>query len=214
MIHPKPNAHFTVQHLLIVDMYAPQPKEQTDLISRVNDTLDSITQSAKKYGSQQHYVTIMTITSGLIRCICHNINIHEVTHFNQPTHIAHRNERLFDAIGGCIATWRALESLRPSCDSHQVSIFSDGLDHGSKKYTFSSLRSVISALIQDDWKFTLVGSSIQLQQIAEKLGIYSFYRCRPPRSTKERNFLINQLKKQWRLRQISTQNNQEEQVAA
>jgi len=203
-----------VQHLLIVDMYAPVPNDQTDLISRVNDTLDSITQSAKKYGSQQHYVTIMTINNGLIRCICHNINIHAVAHFNQPTHTAHRNERLFDAIGGSIATWRALESLRQSCDSRQVSIFSDGLDHGSKKYSIASIRSVISALIQDEWKFTLVGSSVQLQQIAEKLGIYSYYRCRPPRSTKERNFLINQLKKQWRLRQISTQNNQKEQVAA
>ena len=214
MTSPKANATFTVQHLLIVDLYAPIPKDQTDLISRVNDTLDSISQSAKKYSSQEHYVTIMTIHNGLIKCICHNISIHRVAHFNQATHTAHRNERLFDAIGGSIATWRALDSLRQPCDSHQVSIFTDVIDHGSKKYTYSSLRSVISALAQDQWKFALVGSSIQLQQIAEKLGIYSYYRCRPPRSTKERNFLINQLKKQWRLRQISIQNNRDEQVAA
>ena len=214
MTTPKKDPTYTVQHLLIVDMYAPIPKDQTDLISRVNDTLDSITQSAKKFGSQEHYVTIMTINQGLIRCICHNISIYNVVHFNQPTNTAHRNERLFDAIGGSIATWRALQSLRPTPNSHQVSVFTDGIDHGSKKYTYSSLRSVISALIQDQWKFILVGSSVQLQNIAEKLGIYSYYRCRPPRSTKERNFLINQLKKQWRLRQISTQNNQEEQVAA
>lgn len=205
---------FTVQHLLIVDMYAPVPREQSDLIARVNDTLDSIKQTAKKNASQRHYVSIMTITNGLIRCISHNINIHEIVHFNQNIYAGHRNHQLFDAIGGCVATWRALEHLRIKSESQQVTLFSDGDDEGSKKYSFCTLRSLFTALIEERWKFTMVGSSSQLQQIAEKLGIFSYYRCRPPRSTKERNFLINQLKKQWRLRQLSFQNNSQEHVAA
>jgi len=214
MTNTTSSAIFQVQHLLIVDMYAPQSPDQTDLLARVNDTMDSIRQSASKHDSQRHFVTLMTITNGLIRCICHNISIYEVAHFNQKTYQGHRNQQLFDAIGGSIATWRALEHLRQECDSCQVTLFSDGEDEGSTKYNYSSLKGIIRSLIQDGWKFTMVGSTTQLQKVAEQLGIFSYYRCRPPRSTKERNFLISQLKKQWRLRQLSVQNNADEQVAA
>jgi len=205
---------FSVHHLLIVDMNSARSRAQTDLISRVNDTLDSIRASMQKHNSQQHRITLMTITQGLIKCVCHDVNITDVVHFNEPLDHHTHNQCLYDAIGGSIATWRALSHLRSLADSHQVSIFSNGQDEGSKKYTVCTLRTIITSLTADGWKFTMIGSGSLFPQIAKQLGIHNYYICRPPRSTKERNFLISQLRRQWRLQQVSSQLNKDTSVAA
>ena len=205
---------FSVHHLLIVDMNSTHAPSQKDLISRVNDTLDSIREAVHKHKSQQHRVTVMTITQGLIKCVNHDLNINEVQNFNEPLDHKPNNKGLYDAIGGSIATWKALSHLRSLADSYQVSIFSNGKDQGSKKYTACSLKSIVTSLSSEGWKFTMIGSGSLFPQTAKHLGINNYYICRPPRSTKERNFLISQLRRQWRLQQVSKQLNEDASVAA
>lgn len=205
---------FSVHHLLIVDMNSTHAPSQKDLISRVNDTFDSIREAVRKHKSQQHRITVMTITQGLIKCVCHDLNIKEVQHFNEPIDQQPINKGLYDAIGGSIATWKALSHLRSLADSHQVSIFSNGKDLGSNKYNACSLKSIVSSLSSEGWKFTMIGSGSLFPQTAKHLGINNYYICRPPRSTKERNFLISQLRRQWRLQQVSKHLNEDTSVAA
>ncbi len=205
---------FSVHHLLIVDMNSPHIPTQKDLISRVNDTFDSIREAVRKHKSQQHRVTVMTITQGLIKCVCHDLNITEIPHFNEPIDHQAVNKGLYDAIGGSIATWKALSHLRSLADSHQVSIFSNGKDQDSKKYNACSLKSIVTSLSTEGWKFTMIGSGSLFPQTAKHLGINNYYICRPPRSTKERNFLISQLRRQWRLQQVSKHLNEDNSVAA
>ncbi len=205
---------FTVHHLFIVDMNSTHAPTEKDILARVNDSLDSIRQSESKHNSQKHNITIMTITQGLIKCVCHDVHINQATHFNETINKQGSNKALFDAIGGSIATWRALSHLREHADSHQVSIFSDGKDESSKKYTACTLRTIITSLTGEGWKFTMIGTGALFPQVAKHIGIHNYYICRPPRTSKERNFLIAQLKRQWRLQQISNQLNSETQVAA
>ena len=195
-------------------MNSTHAPSQKDLISRVNDTFDSIREAVRKHKSQQHRITVMTITQGLIKCVCHNLNITEVQQFNEPVNQQPTNNGLYDAIGGSIATWKALSHLRSLADSHQVSIFSNGQDQGSKKYNACSLKSIVTSLSSEGWKFTMIGSGSLFPQTAKHLGINNYYICRPPRSTKERNFLIAQLRRQWRLQQVSKHLNGEAPVAA
>ncbi len=192
----------TIQHLFIIDTSVRSYQEKSNLISRVNDSLDSIRLVAKRNYKQAQKITIMSIKDNQIKCMCHDLDITETNDFSIGTITLNEPVQLFDAIGTGIATWRALAHKRTDSIKHQVSLFTSGKDFGSRKYSICTLKSIITSLTTIGWQFTLIGRNPLLSLIASNLGIHNYYNCSAPQSYRERNFLISRLKKQWQLQQI------------
>jgi len=191
---------FTVHHLFIIDTTQPNASHLT---SQVNDCLDSIRLSAKKHLSQTHRITLMALESDQVRCLYHDLDMSCAQDYIISDKKAHGPSQLLDAIGTCIATWRALSKRDLKSSKYQVTVFSSGRDRGSRKYSTCTIKTIISSLVSTGWKFTIIGSTPLLPQVAEKLGINNYYISKSESSARDRNFLISQLRRQWRRQQLA-----------
>ena len=194
---------FTVHHLFVVDASYRTVHELSRLTSQVNDSLDSIRQATKRHTAQTHQLTMMIIQNGQIKCLHHDRSIDDVQPLDIKKGHGRKTTLILDAIGSCIATWRALGQRRQKSDKHQVSIFSPVHDRGSQKYNICNLKMIINSLIRLDWNFTLIGESPLIPHIASNLCINNYYICKSQSTGRDRNFLISQLRRQWRHQQVS-----------
>ena len=187
---------YQVNHLFIIDASAEQGGAKSSITSQVNDSIESIKLNQDKETRFNHRLTMFLFQNNNLKCLYSDVGISDVrTFFNNSENRA--IGQTLDAIGSCIATWRALNAKNRVKGKFQVTIFSSGRDKNSRKYGLHTLKSIIESLSITGWQFTIVSSNVLLPRIAGQLGIKNYYVCRNTKITKDRNFLINQLKKQW-----------------
>lgn len=192
----KLNLPQTVRHLFVVDTAVITQSSKQQLIAQINDSLESIRNSARKYPNQTHRITLFSLDATGIKCTYNDVSIGDIISF-QPKIALKHEVQLLDGVGAALGTWRALNKRSSAMDKYHVSIFTSGRDKGSKKYSMCTLKTIITSLRDSGWQFTMIGANPLLPHVAVHFGIESYYLCKPPYSTRERLFLINQLQRQW-----------------
>lgn len=191
-----------INHLFIVDASSASSSLTSSIRAQVNDSLDSIRESNTKRNSLDHRITLFLFRNNHLKCVLSDVSIKEVGSFMLETKGETQTGQTLDALGTCIATWRAMNNRGSNNGKYSVTIFSTGRDHGSRKYSTCTLKTIIESLTENGWHFTMVSSNALLPRVSAQLGIKNYYVCRNSQMTRDRNFLITQLKRQWFTRQM------------
>ena len=194
-----------VNHLFFVDISGNIQSSNSSVTAQVNDSIDSIRQSQENSKYVDHRITLFLLQNNNLNCIYSDLSIHDVQTFFFTPNGQNVIGQTLDAIGTSIATWRALNVRNHVKGKFQVTLFTSGRDRGSRKYTSYTLKSIIESLSQCDWQFTIVSSNALLPRIAAQLGVKNYYVCRNSQLKRDKNFLINQLKRQWVIQNTSVE---------
>lgn len=207
------NSNSTVHHLLILDAFCKNDNQKSLVLSQVNDSIDAIRNSDTNDLTTEHRITLFVSSQNGISCKFFDLNVYDVGQIDLPNKTVQATN-LLDAIGGSIGTWRAMRKSKNIHNSYRVSIFTTGRDNASKKYSRCTLKMIIESLRKSGWTFIMIGAHPLLPRIAQQIGITHYYIKKDPFFQSERNFLISQLKRQWKVQNTHLPQAQNDQMAA
>ncbi len=199
----------TINHLFFIDTSTASTGQRRLVQEQVNDMLDSIRNSHIDDIHSDHLVTAFLFENNNLRCFYHQRSIQQIAHFVFPGEPTKKPGPVLDALATSIATWRAMNREGRNQNYH-VTIFSPVRDSGSRKYSECTLKSIITSLKENRWNFTLINETPLISNLAKRLGISNYYICRKSTISRDRNFMIRQLQRQWLDRQLDTSRSNED----
>lgn len=157
-----------VFNLIILDESGSMSCIEHQALSGLNETLQTIRNSQKKYPERDQLVTIVPFESGNIRLLRDKVSISEVQDLRPEEYNPGACTPLYDAIGFGIQSIRRSVSEE---DTVLVTIITDGMENASREYNGSSIAELIAGLKQKGWMFTYIGANQDAVEVARGINI-------------------------------------------
>lgn len=157
-----------VFNLIILDESGSMSCIERQALSGLNETLQTIRLSQKKYPEREQLVSILPFESGHIRLLRDKESISEVQDLRPEEYNPCAGTPLFDAIGF------GVQSIRHSVsedDTVLVTIITDGEENSSREYNGRSIAKLISDLKEKGWMFTYIGANQDAVEVARTMNI-------------------------------------------
>ena len=99
--------------------------------------------------------------------------IAEVAPISRKEYWVRGTTAMLDAVGGSISFIRKVQRYQGALAPKQTLfvITSDGMENSSVKYTYRSVKSLISSAREQGWEFLFLGANIDAEGVAESIGI-------------------------------------------
>ena len=161
---------YKVFHLLLLDESGSMSAIQQPVVDGFNATARTVTELERQFPEQEHRICLVTFNGVGIRTPLFNEPASQLTPLTLESYRPRGNTPLYDAMGQAITRLRALTEGHAD---HRVlvTILTDGLENGSKKYDQAAIQALVEELTEQNWTFTYYGANHDARRAAEALSI-------------------------------------------
>lgn len=172
-----------IYNLLIVDESGSMCSIEKQALDGMNETLQTIIASQKKYEDMEQVVTLLLFDSGHQTFVYDNTPALRTKPLKASQYNPGGCTPLYDAIGLGIAK---VNAHCTADDNVLVTIITDGYENASHEYTLSMVKNLIEKLKKQGWTFTFIGTDdLDVEGMARSMGIGNHLSFRrDPGSTK------------------------------
>lgn len=175
-LNPRTNPDREVYDFLVVDASGSMMPKIDSTLTGINTYLAKMREDAKKLSTEGKAFTSIIFFNTLITVHYSFVPIQEVQDITRANYVASGFTALNDAVAGAIESLKERLKGREDSDDVDVTItvFTDGYENASKKYTTEQLKGYIEE-VKSSWKWTVnyvgAGDSEQAMAAATQLGI-------------------------------------------
>jgi hypothetical protein len=145
---------------------------RSQTISGCNETLNSISNTAKDQPEIKQFVSIFCFDTSNSRYIFQDVPIEDTRDLTPEDYCPNSCTPLYDAVGYTVT---GLHRLIEKTDSvGVVTIITDGYENASRRWNHHSVVELIDSLKKKGWVFTFIGANIDVEETAKGLGIESY----------------------------------------
>ena len=159
-----------VFNLIILDESGSMEVIKEQVVSGVNETLQTIRTAQREHPEQQHFITLVTFNSARIHKAMDRMPIDVTWDLKWNDYCPDCCTPLFDAMGDSLCE---LENWVKPEDVVLVTIITDGMENASQHYTGVAIKRIVLRLREKGWVFAYIGTNQDVDAVADKLGIYS-----------------------------------------
>lgn len=158
-----------IYNLLIVDESGSMCSIERQALDGINETLQTIRASQKKYEQMEQVVNLLLFDSNHQTFVYDNTPAADAMPLKASEYNPGGCTPLYDAIGKGIAKVNALTTDE---DNVLVTIITDGYENSSHEYTLSMVKNLIEKLKKQGWTFTFIGTDdLDVEGMAKSMGI-------------------------------------------
>ena len=165
-----------VYNLIILDESGSMSAIFQEALTGVNETLQTIRMAKEENPEQEHFVTLVTFTTG------HYNEIYKGTPSEKAVDITNKQYRpgggtpLYDAMGRAISELRNhLDYVDHSSNKEDrvvlVTVITDGYENASREYTGPAIKALVEEMRKKGWVFTYIGANQDVEKVAESMSI-------------------------------------------
>ena len=165
-----------VYNLIILDESGSMSAIFQEALTGVNETLQTIRMAKEENPEQEHFVTLITFTTG------HYNEIYKGTPSEKAGDITNKQYRpgggtpLYDAMGRAISELRNhLDYIDHSSNKEDrvvlVTVITDGYENASREYTGPAIKALVEEMRKKGWVFTYIGANQDVEKVAESMSI-------------------------------------------
>lgn len=159
-------------NLIILDESGSMTTVVDATISGCNETLISIRNIQKEHPEVHQFVSIFCFDSAHSRYIFHDTPIEEVRDMTWQDYKPNACTPLYDAIGYTVI--QLFQKISPQMETANVTIITDGYENASRKWKLADVQELIATLKEMGWVFSFIGANIDVESMANSLGIDSY----------------------------------------
>lgn len=157
-----------VHNLIIVDESGSMMSLYNAALTGMNETLNTIRQTAKDCPAQAQEVTLVTFDTN------HYNEIFGSTPADQTRELTKEDYRpggctpLYDAMG------KALTDLEPKVKENEavlVTVITDGYENASCEFSLADIRALVERLDKAGWVFSYIGANQDSAAVGKSMGI-------------------------------------------
>lgn len=191
-----------INHFLLLDESNYMQLDQMHIIHQVNQTIHSIRAEALRNSHQLHKLTILTCNQERIRCLYTRVDAFKAQLIRKADYCPTASSNILDALGSTIGAMR-VHDARFNGGQFHCTIFSNGIDNASSKYTSSMIASLVIRSQKKGWIFSVVGAGKSAEKWAQSLGISICCQVKSTDPVSRKQVVLKMMKRRWLLDQES-----------
>ena len=179
MTHQKSNI---LHNLILVDESASMQKMKSTVVQSINDTIDTIKNNHNQNGpqSQLQKISLFSFNGLGTKMLRYNQYADYTDPLATEEYRPNSTTPLLDCLGSSIGMLRSVQIHND--ERVMVTIISDGVENGSKKYCINSIRQLIDCVKGQGWIFNYIGAHEGVAQFCKTLNITNYYQLNDIRS--------------------------------
>lgn len=157
-----------IHNLIIVDESGSMHSLYNAALSGMNETLETIGESAKECPEQTQEVTLITFDTGHYNKIFDGVTADKTRKITQQDYRPNGCTPLYDALG------KALTELEPKVKENEavlVTVITDGYENASCEYSLRDIRALVERLDSAGWLFSYIGANQDSSKVGQEMGI-------------------------------------------
>lgn len=167
---PLPEAMSTIHDVIILDKSGSMSSIAKQAVEGVNETLESIRQTAKRNKRQKHLVTFAAFCGCGLTVLYDAVPIAEVRNLSGRDYRPCCMTPLYDAIGTTVTRLSRLIGDDATALA-SVTIITDGYENASKEFSGSDVKHLIEQHKEKGWMFAYIGAEHDVESVAFSLAI-------------------------------------------
>jgi hypothetical protein len=175
MTHHK---NYILHNLILVDESASMQKMRSTVVQSINDTIATIQNhhSTDCTTGQQQKISLFSFNGLGTKMHRYNEYADQTTPYSIQEYKPNSTTPLLDCIGSSIGM---LRSVQLKYDERvMVTIISDGVENGSKKYCINAVRRLIDCVKGQGWIFNYIGAHEGVANFCRTLNITNYYQLK------------------------------------
>ena len=157
-----------VHNLIIVDESGSMSSLYNAAITGMNETLDTIRQTAQEMPQQAQEVTLVTFDTSHYNAIFDSVAGDKTRKITNRDYRPNGGTPLYDAMG------KALNDLEPKVKENEavlVTVITDGYENASCEYSLADIRALVERLDRAGWVFSYIGANQDSAAVGNAMGI-------------------------------------------
>lgn len=157
-----------VHNLIIVDESGSMKFLYNAALTGMNETLNSIRETAKEYPEQEQEVMLVTFDTEHYNKIFDSCKASDTRELTRDDYHPTGGTPLYDALG------KALHDLEPKVKENEavlVTVITDGYENASCEYSLQDIRTLVERLDEAGWVFTYIGANQNSAKVGKSMGI-------------------------------------------
>lgn len=162
-------------NFIILDESGSMQCIKSQVVSGVNETLQTIKGAQRQYEEQEHLVTFVSFNELSYNGKEAIVKVHYkctpaelVREINSNDYTPNGNTPLYDAMG---ITLTELSTMVADDDKVLVTIITDGYENASREYAGAAIARLVGDLRKRGWVFTYIGANQDVEKVAESMNI-------------------------------------------
>ncbi len=164
-----------LHNLILVDESASMQKMKSTVVQSINDTILTIQNhhSPDDALGQRQKISLFSFNGLGTKMHRYNQDADEIEPLSSKEYNPNSTTPLLDCLGSSIGM---LRSAQLSTDEKvMVTIISDGVENGSKKYCINAIRRLIDCVKGQGWIFNYIGAHEGVAHFCKSLNITNYY---------------------------------------
>ena len=162
----------TIFNLIIMDESGSMQSIKPQIISGFNETVQTLKLAKEQYPEQNHLVSLVFFSGGGKRMMHDCASMESIKELSDTDYKPNCDTPLYDAMGFSLTNLK--EKVKPE-DKVLVTIFTDGLENASTKYTGQKIKKMVEELRSAGWVFVYIGANQDVEKEALRLSIQNHY---------------------------------------
>lgn len=159
-----------VHNLIILDESGSMSSVFHPTINGFNSFIKNLKSTAAEFPDQEHKVSFVTFNTSGTKYIAENVDPSFVKELNTNDYSPDGGTPLLDAIG--VTAKRLRQKTEYFKDIKVlVSIFTDGFENASTKFSGQDIRKLVAFLEEHGWTFTYIGTDHDVTKASQHLNI-------------------------------------------
>lgn len=160
----------TIHNLVILDESGSMEAIKRATVQGFNETVQTIRGMADKFPEQKHFVSLVTFNGLGIKPLLFAKKAETISEIDDEIYQPDASTPLYDAIGFAVNKLR--RKLAGKSDFNVlVTILTDGEENASTEYSGAAIGSLIADLKEQNWTFTYIGASHNVEKSAASISI-------------------------------------------
>ncbi len=160
-----------INHVCILDRSNTAHHDKVSLIDAYYDSVDHLRTLARMNTDQDHRITLVTMQKNAVCIPFFAISVFDDRVYQSIEPVASGGTPLYDCLAQTIGMIRVADRLTTTDKAYRFTLFTNGRDTASTKYTAEGISLLLNSLPNPKWAFTMIGYSSFTSTYAEQMGI-------------------------------------------
>lgn len=164
-----------LHNLILVDESASMQKMKSTVVQSINDTILTIqnNHSTDSTIGQRQKISLFSFNGLGTKMHRYNQYADQIDPLSSTEYRPNSTTPLLDCLGSSIGMLRSAQLS--TSEKVMVTIISDGVENGSKKYCISAVRRLIDCVKGQGWIFNYIGAHDGVAHFCKSLNITNYY---------------------------------------
>lgn len=170
--------NYILHNLILVDESASMQKMRSTVVRSINDTIATIqhNHSANSTKGQQQKISLFSFNGLGTKMHRYNQYADQIEPLSAQEYKPNSTTPLLDCLGSSIGMIRSVQLNND--ERVMVTIISDGVENGSKKYCINAIRQLIDCVKGQGWIFNYIGAHEGVANFCKTLNITNYYQLK------------------------------------